>query len=52
VQVGAGFEQVSGENGGQAVALFGIGSVGNAPELLERLDVEEAQGASLRTVKS
>src|SRR5579864_8297179 len=30
------------ENGGQAIALLGIGSVGNAPGPLERLDVEEA----------
>ena len=35
------------ENGGQAVALLGIGSVGNAPGPLERLDVEEAQGAEM-----
>ena len=36
------------ENGGQAIAPFsGIGSVGNAPGPLERLDVEEAQGAEM-----
>jgi len=35
------------ENGGQAIALLGIGSVGNAPGPLERLDVEEAQGAEM-----
>jgi len=29
------------ENGGQAVALFRIGSVGNAPRLLQCLDVEK-----------
>ena len=32
------------EKGGQAIALLGIGRVGNAPGPLERLDVEEAQG--------
>jgi hypothetical protein len=32
---------------GSAVALLGIGSVGNAPGPLERLDVEEAQGAEM-----
>src|SRR5215469_10359448 len=35
------------ENSGQAIALLGIGSVGNAPGPLERLDVEEAQGAEM-----
>ena len=35
------------ENGGQAIAFLGIGSVGNAPGPLERLDVEEAQGAEM-----
>src|SRR5215471_11959775 len=35
------------ENGGQTIALLGIGSVGNAPGPLERLDVEEAQGAEM-----
>ncbi len=35
------------ENNGQAIALLGIGSVGNAPGPLERLDVEEAQGAEM-----
>src|ERR1700687_5975715 len=35
------------ENGGQAIALLGRGSVGNAPGPLERLDVEEAQGAEM-----
>jgi hypothetical protein len=35
------------ENGGQAMALLGIGSLGNAPGPLERLDVEEAQGAEM-----
>src|SRR5205823_9212769 len=35
------------ENGGQAIALLGIGSVGNAPGPFERLDVEEAQGAEM-----
>ena len=33
------------ENGGQAVALLRIGGVGNAPWLLEGLDVEKPQGA-------
>ncbi len=35
------------ENGGQTVAFLGIGSVGNAPRLLQRLDVEEPQGAQM-----
>ena len=35
------------ENGGQAVALLRIGSVGNAPRLLQRLDVEKPQGAQM-----
>src|SRR5438445_5978757 len=35
------------EDSGQAIALLGIGSVGNAPGPLERLDVEEAQGAEM-----
>src|SRR5215469_18225321 len=35
------------ENSGQAIALLGIGSVGNAPGPLERLDIEEAQGAEM-----
>src|SRR5215510_5848139 len=35
------------ENSRQAIALLGIGSVGNAPGLLERLDVEEAQGEEM-----
>jgi hypothetical protein len=35
------------ENAGQAIALLGIGSVSNAPGPLERLDVEEAQGAEM-----
>jgi hypothetical protein len=35
------------ENGRQAVTLLGIGSVGNAPRPLQRLDVEEAQGAEM-----
>ena len=35
------------ENLGEAMALLGIGSVGNAPGPLERLDVEEAQGAEM-----
>jgi hypothetical protein len=35
------------ENRGQAIALLGIGSIGNAPRPLERLDVEEAQGAEM-----
>src|SRR5947209_13252588 len=35
------------ENGGQAIALLGIGSVGNVPGPLERLDVEEAQGTQM-----
>src|SRR5579859_6536627 len=35
------------ENGRQAIALLGIRSVGNAPGPLERLDVEEAQGAEM-----
>ena len=33
------------ENSRQAIALLRIGSVGNAPRPLERLDVEEAQSA-------
>jgi Protein kinase domain len=35
------------ENGGQTVAFLGIGSVGNAPRLLQCLDVEKAQGAQM-----
>ena len=35
------------ENSGQAIALLGVGSIGNAPGPLERLDVEEAQGAEM-----
>ncbi|SRR6266851_4090698 len=35
------------ENGGQTVAFLGIGSVGNAPWLFERLDVEKSQGAQM-----
>ena len=35
------------ENGGQTVALLGIGSVGNAPRLFQRLDVEKPQGAQM-----
>ena len=35
------------ENSGQAIALLGIRSVGNAPGPLERLDIEEAQGAEM-----
>src|SRR5215469_2512360 len=35
------------ENSGQAITLLGIGSVGNAPGPLERLNVEEAQGAEM-----
>src|SRR5512146_6425 len=35
------------ENSGQAIALLGIGSVGDAPGPLERLDVEEAQSAEM-----
>ena len=35
------------ENDGKAIALLGIGSVGNAPRPLECLDVEEAQGAEM-----
>src|SRR5215471_2965969 len=35
------------ENRGQAIALLGIGSVGNAPRPRERLDVEEAQSAQM-----
>src|SRR6516225_12036179 len=35
------------ENSGQAIALLGIGSVGNAPGPLERLDVEKAQSAEM-----
>ena len=35
------------DNGGQAIALLGVGSVGNAAGPLERLDVEEAQGAEM-----
>src|SRR5215831_11618081 len=32
------------ENGWDAMSLFGIGCLGDAPSLLERLDVEEPQG--------
>src|SRR5437763_9557055 len=35
------------ENAGQSIALLGVGSVGNAPGPLERLDVEKAQGAEM-----
>jgi hypothetical protein len=35
------------ENGGQTVAFLGIGSVGNAPRLLQGLDVEKAQRAQM-----
>ena len=35
------------ENGGQAIALLRIGSVGNAPGPLECLDVEEAQSTEM-----
>ena len=35
------------ENGGQAVAFLGIGSVGNAPRLLQRLDLEKLQSAQM-----
>src|SRR4029077_19099849 len=35
------------ENRGQAIALLGIGSVGNAPRPLERLDVKEAKSAQM-----
>ena len=35
------------ENLREAMALLGIGSVGNAPGPFERLDVEEAQGAEM-----
>jgi len=35
------------ENGGQTVAFLGVGSVGNAPGLLQRLDVEKPQGAQM-----
>ena len=35
------------ENGGQAVALLGIGSVSNTPRLLQRLNVEKPQGAQM-----
>ena len=35
------------ENSGQAIALLGIGSSGDAPRPLERLDVEEAEGAEM-----
>jgi hypothetical protein len=35
------------EPGEEAVAFFGIGSVGNAPRLLECLDVEKPQGTQM-----
>ena len=35
------------ENGGQTVAFLGIGSVGNAPWLLQCLDVEKPQGTQM-----
>ncbi len=35
------------ENGGQTVTFLGIGSVGNAPRLLQRLDIEKPQGAQM-----
>ncbi len=35
------------ENGGQAMSLFRIGSVGNAPRLLQPLDVEKPQGTQM-----
>jgi hypothetical protein len=35
------------ENGGQAMAFFRIGSIGNAPRLLQCLDVEKAQGTQM-----
>ena len=35
------------ENNGQAITLLGIGNVGNAQGPVERLDVEEAQGAEM-----
>ncbi len=35
------------ENRGQAVAFLRIGSIGNAPWLLECLDVEESQGTEM-----
>src|SRR5437660_12821608 len=35
------------ENGGQAMSLFRIGSVGNAPRLLQGLDVEKPQGTQM-----
>jgi len=38
------------ENRGQAVAFLRKGSVGNAPRLLERLDVEKPQGTEMPAV--
>jgi len=35
------------ENGGQAMSLFRIGSVGNAPRLLQPLDVEKPPGRQM-----
>jgi len=32
------------ENGGQTVTFLGIGSVGNTPRLLQRLEIEKPQG--------
>jgi len=36
------------ENGGQTIALLGIGTVGNTPGTLEDLDVDEIGAALLR----
>jgi hypothetical protein len=35
------------EDGGQRVTFLGIGGVGNAPRLLQRLDIEKPQGAQM-----
>src|SRR5258708_23265659 len=35
------------ENGGQAVAVLGVGRVSNTPRLLQRLNVEKPQAAQM-----
>jgi hypothetical protein len=35
------------ENGGQTVTFLGIGSVGNTPRLLQRLEIEKPQGTQM-----
>jgi hypothetical protein len=35
------------ENGGQTVTFLGMGSVGNAPRFLQRLDIEKPQSAQM-----